>query len=131
MTFRKTVSVLLVFLMVMSGCSKKTDETTGTTETTGAGSEASVTEGTVTENTEDTTAQTETESASEIELTETSKKEPEPIVFNPHLHSAALDVACRATGSLSIIWSTRSWRGEDTFKCTSKEAYDWCAQAMW
>ena len=129
MTFRKTVSVLLVFLMVMSGCSKKTDETTGTTETTGAGSEASVTEESVTENTEDTTAQTETESAtSEIELTETSKKEPEPIVFDPHLHSAALDVACKEGYWESFDNMVDAiMAGEDTFKCTSKEAYDWCA----
>lgn len=107
MKSKKIIASVLSALILLSGCSAKTDITT---ETTGAGTES--TAGTI--KFDDETTQSET-------TAEKSKFE-----FNPHVYSAQLGKSIsqdKWDAFYNLCDALRA--GETTFECASEEAYKW------
>ena len=122
---KKTLSILLVFVLAFSGCAKtesaKDSRMTDATETTIESKE---------ETTESTTEETTTETT--VETTKATTEAPAPFEFNPHVYSKILSdefVKEEWWESLyNMIDAIRA--GEDTFKCSDKEAYAWCTDSV-
>ncbi len=105
---RRIMCVLLAGVLMVSGCS--------TADIGDAGSGSETTAETTVPETSETTA----------EITETTKA-PEPLEFNPHVHTDLLSEYVTEdmwTSLYNCIDAVRA--GEDTFDCSDEDAFKWC-----
>ena len=108
---KRITSLILASVILISGCSAKTDTDTVTSVASSAGSS-------ITQITQTSEAATE---STPSETTEQRKFE-----FNPHVYSATIAKAVPQEhwdAFYNLCDALR--KGETTFKCSSKEAYEW------
>ena len=102
----KVLSLVLAFAFLVSGCNRGKAETTEQTVLSGVA------------------GQTATSDVTETSVTETAASEP--FEFNPHVYSGKI-----AERIPQDYWDSfynlcdALRKGEDTFKCSSQEAYNW------
>ena len=102
----KVLSLVLVFAFLLTGCNRGKAETTEQTVLSGVA------------------GQTATSDVTETSVTETTASEP--FEFNPHVYSGKI-----AERVPQDYWDSfynlcdALRKGEDTFECTSQEAYNW------
>ena len=108
----RSIPAALIAAVLLSGCAQSI-----------------VTEPTVTQSTEtvNTTLSTET---TEITTSETEPKN-QPFEFNPHAYSCFLE-ACYDSGYKESFFNLVDalCEGKDTFKCSSKEVYEFCMDSV-
>ena len=76
---------------------------------------------------ESTEAITETTTETEAPATSETTKAPEPVKFNPHVHTSLLSEYVTEDMWQALYSAIDAIRaGEDTFECPDQKAYKWC-----
>ena len=105
MKSKKIISLLLTASLLLAACSTPENN----------------------ETTSDTASSEVTAGSTEPTVTETSETEPELYEYNPHLYSELIATVVPQDYWDSLYNMCDALKaGEETFECSSQEAYDWC-----
>ncbi|MCR4669798.1 MAG: transglutaminase-like domain-containing protein [Saccharofermentans sp.] len=111
MNKKRLSASIVIFALLLSGCSGKGPESISDTSA---------------EVTTETSETFETSTVTETTTSETTKK-IEPMKFNPHVHTDLMSEVVTDDmweSFYNLIDALR--KGEDTFACSSEQAYAWC-----
>lgn len=127
MKYNTIIAIVLSAVILLSGCGSAAAVSDRSEE---AGPIASSTEAAQTEEGESAQAETTGPSDGNAQAEFAGPTEPQLFEFQPHLYSALLAGEIPQDHWDSLYHLSDALRmGEDTFECSSQEAYDWCMDA--